>query len=137
MLTVLPGMRSRGFGAIANMCSDDGRAPGPGAADYSASKAALAAATESFSYDARPDGVFLHTVYPGWVPTEMGRQAVAEGGLRMPPRAVRRTEEQVSALVLRRLGDQRLEINAALLPLVAPVFRTVAPSGYQWMRARR
>ncbi len=137
MLTVLPGMRERGFGAIANMSSDDGRAPGPGAADYSASKAALSAATESLSYDARPDGVFLHAVYPGWVPTEMGLTTVHDGGLSMPPRAVRRTEEQVSSLVLRRLFDERLEINAALLPLVAPILRTLAPRTYQRMRSTR
>jgi NAD(P)-dependent dehydrogenase (short-subunit alcohol dehydrogenase family) len=137
MLTVLPGMRRRRFGAIANMSSDDARAPGPGAGDYSASKAALSAATESLSYDVRPDGVFLHVVYPGWVPTEMGLAAVSDGGLRMPPRAVRRTEEQVSSLVLRRLGDPRLEINAAALPLVAPIMRTVVPSAYQWMRAKQ
>ena len=137
MVTVLPGMRERRFGAIANMSSDDGRAPGPGAADYSASKAALSAATESLSYDARPDGVFLHTVYPGWVPTEMGLTAVRDGGLSMPPRAVRRTEEQVSSLVLRRMFDPRLEINVASLPLVAPILRTVAPRTYQRMRAIR
>jgi len=135
MVTVLPGMRDRRCGAIANVSSDDGRAPGSGAADYSASKAALSAATESLSYDARPDGVFLHTVYPGWVPTEMGLAAVRHGGLSMPPRAVRRTEEQVSSLVLRRMFDPRLEINAALLPLVAPILRTVAPRTYQRMRA--
>jgi len=135
MVTVLPGMRRRRSGAIANMSSDDGRAPGAGAADYSASKAALSAATESLSYDARPDGVFLHTVYPGWVPTEMGLTSVREGGLAMPPRAVRRTEEQVSSLVLRRLYDPRLEINVAVLPLVAPILRTLAPLTYQRMRA--
>ncbi len=137
MVTVVPGMRKRGFGAIANMSSDDGRAPGPGAADYSASKAALSAATESLSYDARQDGVFLHTVYPGWVPTEMGLMAVHDGGLSMPPRAVRRTEEQVSSLVLRRMFDPRLEINVASLPLVAPILRTVAPRTYQRLRATR
>ena len=137
MVAVLPGMRKRKFGAIANMSSDDGRAPGPGAADYSASKAALSAATESLSYEARPDGVFLHTVYPGWVPTEMGLAAVRDGGLSMPPRAVRRTEEQVSSFVLRRMFDPRLEINVALLPLVAPILRTVAPRTYQRMRAIR
>ena len=111
-------MRKRGAGAIVNVSSDDGRAPGPGAADYSASKAALSAATESLSYEARPDGVFLHTVYPGWMPTEMGLKAVHDGGLAMPPRAVRRTEKKVSALVLRRMFDPRLEINAASLPLL-------------------
>ena len=137
MVTVLPGMRRRRFGAIANVSSDDGRAPGPGAADYSASKAALSAATESLSYDARPDGVFLHVVYPGWMPTEMGLKAVEEGGLRRPPRAVRRSDEQVASLVLNRMKDPRLEINAAALPLIAPILRTVAPLTYQRMRAKR
>jgi NAD(P)-dependent dehydrogenase (short-subunit alcohol dehydrogenase family) len=137
MLTVLPGMRGRRFGMIANMSSDDGRAPGPGGTAYAASKAALAAATESLSYEARPDGVFLHVVYPGWVPTEMGLASVRDGGLRMPPRGVRRTEEQVSSLVLRRLSDPRLDINAAALPLVVPFFRTLAPRTYQRMRAKR
>jgi NAD(P)-dependent dehydrogenase (short-subunit alcohol dehydrogenase family) len=136
MLAVLPGMRRRRSGSIVNMSSDDGRAPGPGAGDYSASKMALAAATESLSYEVRPDGVQLHVAYPGWVPTEMGLKAVQEGGMRMPPRAVRRTEEQVSSLILRRLDDPRLDINAAALPLAAPMFRTLAPRAYQWVRAK-
>lgn len=137
MLAVLPGMRRRRHGAIANVSSDDARAPGPGAGDYAASKAALAAATESLSYEVRPDGVALHVIYPAWVPTEMGLQAVREGGLPMPPKAVRRTEVQVSELVLRRLGGPRVEINAAALPLVAPLLRSVAPTLYHRMRARR
>jgi NAD(P)-dependent dehydrogenase (short-subunit alcohol dehydrogenase family) len=137
MLAVLPGMRRRGSGVIANMSSDDARAPGPGAGDYCASKAALSAATESLAYEAARDGVRLHVVYPGWVPTEMGRHAVEHGGLAMPPRAARRTEEQVSDLVLRRLGGPRVEINCATLPLVAPLLRSVAPRTYHRMRAKR
>jgi NAD(P)-dependent dehydrogenase (short-subunit alcohol dehydrogenase family) len=137
MLAVLPGMRARRRGVIANMSSDDARSPGPGAGDYCASKAALSAATESLAYEARRDGVRLHVIYPGWVPTEMGLYAVQSGGLAMPPRPARRTEEQVSRLVLRRLGDERIEINCAALPLVAPVLRTVAPRLYHRMRATR
>lgn len=137
MLAVLPGMRARQHGVIANMSSDDARSPGPGAGDYCASKAALSAATESLAYEARVDGVRLHVIYPGWVPTEMGLYAVQSGGLAMPPRPARRTEEQVSRLVLRRLGDSRVEINCAALPLVAPVLRTVAPRLYHRMRATR
>ncbi|HET7531118.1 MAG TPA: SDR family NAD(P)-dependent oxidoreductase [Mycobacteriales bacterium] len=137
MVTVLPGMRARGSGVVANMSSDDARSPGPGAGDYCASKAALSAATESLAYEAATDGVRLHVIYPGWVPTEMGRYAVEHGGLVMPPRPARRTEEQVATLVLRRLGDERVEINCATLPLVAPIFRTVAPRTYHRMRARR
>lgn len=137
MLAVLPGMRARRHGVIANMSSDDARSPGPGAGDYCASKAALSAATESLAYEAMHDGVRLHVIYPGWVPTEMGLYAVQSGGLAMPPRPARRTEEQVSRLVLRRLGGPRVEINCAALPLVAPVLRTVAPRLYHRMRATR
>lgn len=137
MLAVVPGMRRRGFGAVANWSSDDARAPGAGAGEYAASKAALSAATESLSYEAGRDGVSLHVVYPGWVPTEMGLSAVGEGGMAMPPRPVRRSEEQISALVLRRLGGPRVEINAAALPLLAPVLRSVAPALYHRMRAGR
>ena len=137
MVEVLPGMRARGGGVIANMSSDDARSPGPGAGDYCASKAALSAATESLAYEAARDGVRLHVIYPAWVPTEMGLRAVNTGGLAMPPKAARRTEEQVSALVLRRLGGPRVEINAAALPLVAPMLRTVAPRTYHRMRAKR
>lgn len=137
MLAVLPAMRARKHGVIANMSSDDARSPGPGAGDYCASKAALSAATESLAYEAMRDGVRLHVIYPGWVPTEMGLYAVQSGGLAMPPRPARRSEEQVSRLVLRRLGDSRVEINCAALPLVAPVLRTVAPRLYHRMRATR
>jgi hypothetical protein len=66
----------------------------------------------------------------------MGVAAIREGGLRMPPRATRRSEAQVSSLVLRRLLDPRFEINAAALPLVAPLFRSVAPLTYQRLRAK-
>ena len=135
MLTVLPGMRRRRSGAIANVSSDDARAPGPGAADYAASKAALSAATESLAYATSSDGVYLHVVYPGWMPTEMGLKAVREGGMRSPPRLVRHSAMEVSALVLDRMYDPRVEINTAALPLVAPLLRSLAPRIYQRMRA--
>ena len=64
MVHVVPGMRSRRHGVVANVVSDDGRAPGPGPGDYEASKAGLAAATESLAFLGRPDGVHLHVVYP-------------------------------------------------------------------------
>lgn len=137
MLAVLPGMRERRHGVIANMSSDDARSPGPGAGDYPASKAALSAVTESLSFEVRRDGVALHAIYPGWVPTEMGLSAIELGRMQMPPRATRRTEEQVSSIVLRRLGDSRVDINCAKLPLLAPVFRSVAPRSYARMRATR
>ena len=137
MLAVLPGMRARRHGVIANMSSDDARSPGPGAGDYPASKAALSAATESLSYDVRRDGVALHVIYPGWVATQMGLSAIELGRMKMPPRATRRTEEQVSDQVLKRLGDSRVEINCTRLPLLVPMFRGFAPRSYHRMRASR
>ena len=102
-LAVLPGMLERHHGVVVNVSSDSGRAPSPHEAAYSASKAALSAFTESLSFDTEGKGVHLHVLYPGWVPTAMGSGAV-DDGMPMPPRMVRRTEEQVSRLVLARMG---------------------------------
>jgi NAD(P)-dependent dehydrogenase (short-subunit alcohol dehydrogenase family) len=93
--------------------------------------------TESLSYEVRRDGVALHVIYPGWVPTEMGLAAVEDGRMQMPPKPTRRTEDQVSATVLGRLGDPRVDINCTKLPLMAPMFRTLAPRSYARMRASR
>ena len=113
-----------------------GALPVRGGADCSTSKAALSAATESLSYDARPDGVFLHVVYPGWVPTEMGLTSVRNGGLSMPPP---RSSYRGAGLVACAPPNvsTRLEIDVAVLPLVAPILRTLAPLTYQRMRATR
>jgi NAD(P)-dependent dehydrogenase (short-subunit alcohol dehydrogenase family) len=136
MLAVVPGMRRRGRGVVANVVSDDARAPGPGPGDYEASKAALAMATESLSYVAERDGVSLHVVYPAWMPTPMGRAAVDTGGVPNPPRAARRSVARVSTLILRRLGGGRVEINASALPLLAPIARVAVPRLYHRMRPR-
>jgi short-subunit dehydrogenase len=129
-LAVLPGMFERHRGAIVNVSSDSGRAPSPHEAAYSASKAALSAFTESMAFDTEGTGVHLHVLYPGWVPTAMGSDAV-DSGMPMPPRIVRRTEEQVSRLVLSRLGGPKLDIDAAPIARLAPVGRALFPTAYR------
>jgi short-subunit dehydrogenase len=129
-LAVLPGMLERHHGVIVNVSSDSGRAPSPHEAAYSASKAALSAFTESMAFDTEGTGVHLHVLYPGWVPTAMGSDAVASG-MPMPPRIVRRTEEQVSRLVLSRLGGRKLDIDAAPIARLAPVGRALFPTAYR------
>jgi len=128
-LAVLPGMVRRGRGVVCNVSSDHARAPGPGTPAYCASKAAVSAFTESLAHEVAERGVRLHVLYPGWVPTALGAGAV-EQGMKLPPRAVRRTEEQVSARTLARLGGSRVDINAARLPTFAPVVRAIAPRAY-------
>jgi len=129
-LTVLGGMLARRSGIIVNVSSDSARAPEPGHGAYAASKAAAAAFTESVAHEVAAHGVHVHVLYPAWVPTAMGMSGQEDRGT-LPPKAVRRTEEQVSALVRSRMGGPRMEINAAALPLLAPISRTIAPVSYQ------
>jgi NAD(P)-dependent dehydrogenase (short-subunit alcohol dehydrogenase family) len=129
-LAVVPGMVARHGGIVVNVSSDSARAPEPGQGAYSASKAALANFTEALAHELAPQGVMLHVLYPAWVPTAMGLSGNEDGGS-LPPKAVRRTEEQVSSLLLERMGGERIDINAALLPLLAPISRTIAPRSYQ------
>jgi NAD(P)-dependent dehydrogenase (short-subunit alcohol dehydrogenase family) len=129
-LAVLPGMVDRGSGIVVNVSSDSARAPEPRQGAYAASKAAVSAFTESVAHEVAPRGVSVHVLYPGWVPTAMGLSGNEDGGS-LPPRLVRRTADGVAALVADRMGGPRIDINAAWLPLLAPMARTLAPVAYQ------
>jgi short-subunit dehydrogenase len=76
-LTVLPGMVARKRGAIVDIASMAALAPTPGMFFYNASKAALAAASESLRAEVAPYGVHVVTVYPGPVKSEMESAARA------------------------------------------------------------
>jgi NAD(P)-dependent dehydrogenase (short-subunit alcohol dehydrogenase family) len=127
-LAVLPHMLARRSGIVVNVSSDSARAPTPRTGAYAASKAALSAFTESVAHEVAEQGVRVHVLYPGWVPTAMGRAGVGD---RLPPKLVRRTEGEVSLLVLERMGAERIEINAARLALLAPMARSLLPIPYQ------
>ena len=129
-LAVIPGMVDRRSGIVVNVSSDSARAPEPRHGAYAASKAAVAAFTETVAHEVANRGVHVHVLYPAWVPTAMGMSGVDDGGS-LPPKLVRRSESQVSALVLSRMGEPRMEINAATLPLLAPLGRSIAPVSYQ------
>ena len=130
-LTVLPGMLARGRGVVVNVSSDTGRAPSPGEAAYSASKAALSAFTEALSFDTESKGVHLHVLYPGWVPTEMTTGTGADPSGPQPPRMVRRSQEEVSLLVIERMGGPRVDIDATRVARLAPLARSLFPSAYR------
>lgn len=135
-LAVLPGMSARRWGVVVNVASDAARAPEPGHGAYAASKAAVGAFTESVAHEVAGLGVHVHALYPAWVPTAMGLSGIEDGGT-LPTRLVRRSEDQVSALVLRRMGGRRVDINASRLPLFAVAARNVTPVPYQWLMRRR
>jgi short-subunit dehydrogenase len=129
-LAVLPGMRHRRQGVVVNVSSDSGRAPSPHEAAYGATKAALSAFTESMAFDVESSGVRLHVLYPGWVPTAMGTRAI-EAGMPLPPRSVRRSEEQVSKLLLSNIGKAKVDIDATKIARFAPVARSLVPGLYR------
>lgn len=135
-LSVMPAMLARRSGIVVNVSSDSARAPEPRHGAYAASKAAVSAFTESVAHEVAGHGVHVHVLYPAWVPTAMGMSGMDDGGS-LPPRAVRRSEAEVSELVLRRMGGPHMEINAATLPLLAPIGRTIAPLSYQKAMRRR
>ena len=129
-LAVLPGMRERGTGVVVNVSSDSGRAPGPREIAYGASKAALSAFSESVAFRVEGSGVHVHVLYPGWVPTPMGQGAV-DAGMPTPPRMVRRTEEQISDLLISRMGRRKVDIDATLAARFAPAARVLFPGPYR------
>jgi short-subunit dehydrogenase len=131
---VLPGMLQRGNGIIVNVSSDSARAPEPRAGGYAASKAALSTFSECIAAEVGSQGVHVHVLYPAWVPTAMG---LGDGTGAMPPRMVRRSEAQVSNLVLERMGGGQLNINASRLPLLAVIGRAAMPGAYARAIQRR
>lgn len=69
-------MIPRGTGTIVDVSSMSAIAPTPGMFHYSASKAALAAASESLRAEVKPHGIHVVTVYPGPVTTPMAQKAI-------------------------------------------------------------
>jgi short-subunit dehydrogenase len=69
-------MVPRRSGTIVDISSMAALAPTPGMFWYNASKAALAAASESLRAELRPHGIHVVTVYPGPVETPMAQKAV-------------------------------------------------------------
>jgi NAD(P)-dependent dehydrogenase (short-subunit alcohol dehydrogenase family) len=129
-LAVLPGMVRRGSGIVVNVSSDSVRAPVAGISAYAGSKGAVSAFTESVAHEVHDTGVRVHVLYPGWVPTPMGLSGV-DRGMPKPPRISRRTEEQVSRLVLGRMGGDAIELNAVKVAVLSGVARAFLPRLYR------
>ncbi|MBB5915746.1 3-oxoacyl-[acyl-carrier protein] reductase [Nocardia transvalensis] len=69
--TVVPGMRSRGWGRIVNISSVAARGAGGVGVHYNASKAGLEGLTRGYSARLAADGITVNAVAPGLVDTEM------------------------------------------------------------------
>jgi 3-oxoacyl-[acyl-carrier protein] reductase len=106
---VLPSMVAAGRGSVVTFSSGSGQFPLPRGAAYAATKAAVAAFSESLYNEVREAGVQVLVVYPGWVPgTGLADAHASERG--RPPRGVRQTPEQVSRAVRHAIGTSRLRL---------------------------
>ena len=73
---VLPGMLTRGYGRIVTVASRDALTAEPGAAAYSAAKAALLRMTESLAAETRGRGVTANCILPAAIDTPQNRASL-------------------------------------------------------------
>ncbi|MCM3877712.1 MAG: SDR family NAD(P)-dependent oxidoreductase [Thermoanaerobaculia bacterium] len=118
---VLPSMRARGVGAIVNISSIGAAAPPPYMSDYVATKAALAAFSESLGAELRGTGVNVLTVYPGPMNTPMGAAGLRTYGNAPSARMMPMGDPAGLALAVLRAVDRRRP-------------RLTYPRGYALMR---
>jgi len=75
---ILPRMLSQKSGTLINICSEAALTPAPFFSHYNASKAGLAAFSESLRAEIRKSGVNVITVYPGPIETPMAKRNIAQ-----------------------------------------------------------
>ena len=132
----LPSMVARRAGCVVTFSSGSGQFPLPRGAAYAATKAAVAAFSESLYSEVRESGVQVLVVYPGWVPgTGLADTHAAERGT--PPRIVRQTPEQVSAAVRAAIGTGRLRLILPRVLAWSAVVKELAPRAALRMAARK
>jgi 3-oxoacyl-[acyl-carrier protein] reductase len=76
---VLPHMRERGSGVIINIGSSSGRRASEEYGPYAATKWGVIGYTTSLARSARPEGVSVNGINPGWVDTDMTRVVHPDG----------------------------------------------------------
>jgi NAD(P)-dependent dehydrogenase (short-subunit alcohol dehydrogenase family) len=126
-LEVLPSMRARRFGRIANVVSVGGKLAIPHLLPYTASKFALTGLTKGLRVELAKDNVLITGVYPDTVRTGGHTHAWIKGdvaseytwfGLSDTLPGVSLSAEQVAHAIWRAVCDGQAEINLGLLSRV-------------------
>jgi len=104
----IPHLKKGGSGSIVNLSSTAGQRGESGHSHYAATKGGIISMTKSLAVELAPHGIRTNCVAPGWVDTEMSREAL-EG---------ERAQEIRDAIPLGRPGTAD-EIAAAVLFLLS------------------
>ena len=99
ILEVLPLMREAGKGLIVNISSLAAKHGVPYLAAYGASKAALAALSQSLHAELVGSGISVLTVYPGYTQTDFFRKEKKVGGARRPDKPYASVQKVAQAVV--------------------------------------
>lgn len=113
----LPGMVSRGRGAVVNVASLGGFGPGPYMATYVATKHFVLAFSEAIAAELQGTGVHVLCVCPGFTRTEF--QDKADVDTTSLPGFVWMTADEVADQTIAAVGRKSILVNGALNSLVA------------------
>jgi 3-oxoacyl-[acyl-carrier protein] reductase len=110
----------QGGGKILNVASRVGFRGEPGAATYSASKAALINVTRALAVELAPNGIGVYGIAPGWVETAMAREGMEtrlDAILRDIPMGRMATPKDCAATVAFLLSDEAAYLSGVVVDI--------------------
>lgn len=126
---ILPKMLERASGTIVNISSVAGINPTPHMYHYSASKAALGAASESLHAELNGSGVHIVTVYPGPVATPMETRARGKLKSVIADNLPTGTPDKLASLIFNAVKNKEQRI---IYPAFYSIARNLLPLS-QWI----
>ena len=117
--TLLPGMKSSGYGRIVNIISSSVREPIPGLGVSNTTRWAVAAWAKTLSRELAPFGITVNNILPGFVDTARLRSLIKNRAAAAGVTEAEMTESMISQIPTGRFADPA-EVAAAVGFLASP-----------------